>query len=59
MTSDPTKMELSSDSEDLPDTQPFDSQDASLEQEKEEEESIWGQLFGHCGTFPRSSVLGT
>ena len=66
MSSDPTKMELdnpeveelSSDSEDLPDTQPFDSQDASLEQEKEEEESIWGHLFGHCGTFPRSSVSG-
>ena len=59
MSSAETKMELdnpdlsSSDSEHLPDTQPFDSQDPSFEQEKEEEEEIWGQLYPHCGTFPR------
>ena len=43
--------------EDLPDTQPMDSQDPSFESEiskvKEEEEGVWGQLYPHSGTFPR------
>ena len=43
--------------EDLPDTQPMDSQDPSFEvskEEKEEEEGTWGNLFPHCaGTLPR------
>ena len=56
MSSSPTKMVLeSSDSEDLPDTQPMDSQDPDFDVSKEskEEEDVWGQLFPYCGTFPR------
>ena len=43
--------------EDLPDTQPMDSQDPSFEiskEEREEQEKTWGQLFPHLtGTLPR------
>ena len=64
MSSAPSKMVLDttdkspgsdSEEEDLPDTQPMDSQDPSFDVSKEEEEErgVWGQLFPHCGTFPR------
>ena len=64
MSSAPSKMVLDGpdhaqspeeEEEDLPDTQPMDDQDPSFDVSKEEEEEkgVWGQLFPHCGTFPR------
>jgi len=40
-----------------PATQPLDSSfDMETQSQREEEDGVWGQLYPHCGTFPRISL---
>ena len=37
-----------------PATQPLDASfDMETQSQRDEEDGVWGQLYPHCGTFPR------
>ena len=40
-------------SQSQPATQPLDNSEMEMEPVSQLEESVWGQLYPHCGTFPR------
>ena len=44
---------MSQDTQSQPATQPLDMSDMEQASQCQEETGVWGQLYPHCGTFPR------